>query len=130
MADKDTPSIIFSRDDTILFTTTGRWLYPLFELKAFLKMRRDIPVAQCHLHDRLIGKAAALLIVGLGIRSVSTEVLSQLGKEVFLQRNIPIAATTEVDRIACATEELLRDVDDPAEAWRRIRERVNERSSL
>lgn len=129
MASTESPSIILSQGDTTLFTATGRWLHPLFALRTFLQEHQDIPVAQCHLHDRLIGKAAALLIVGLGIRSVSTDLLSDLGREVFQRRGIPVTAAAEVDRIACATEELLFPVNDPDEAWRIIENRLREHAA-
>ena len=117
------PTLTVLQDGVPIFTSTGKWLYPLFELEVYLA---DHPVqpARLVLQDKIIGKAAALLLHRLGFRTVKAGVLSRLG-EVVLQ-GYEIAYTYEqlVDRIRCQTEELLAEVEDPEEAYRHVKVRA------
>jgi hypothetical protein len=106
-----------------IFSSTGSWLHPLFELERFLAESGTDPAA-CVLRDKLIGKAAALLIVRLGIRDVRTGVLSSLGEAVLVAWGVRYHAEERVERILCRTEELLATVDDPEEAYRLICARI------
>jgi hypothetical protein len=105
------------RDSTLLFHSTGKWLYPLFELEEFLASAGMDPksLAVC---DKIVGRAAALLLVRLGLRRVRAGVLSVPGREVLELFHVRYSWETLVERIHCQTEEILRDVDDPAEAYR------------
>jgi hypothetical protein len=93
------------------------------ELEAYLAEHAFQP-AHLILQDKIIGKAAALLIHRLGFHTVKAGVLSRLA-EVVLQR-YEIAYTYEhlVDRIYCQTEELLATVEDPEEAYRLVKVRA------
>ena len=64
----------------LLFSSRGRWLHPLFELEEFLKGNNYDPRSLL-LKDKIICKAAALLIVRLGIVQVRAGILSKSGKE-------------------------------------------------
>ena len=50
-----------------IFTSFGKWLYPLFELEDYLA-EHPIQPENLILQDKIIGKAAALLIHRLGFR--------------------------------------------------------------
>jgi hypothetical protein len=117
------PTLTVLLESTPIFTSHGTWLHPLFELEAYLA---DHPIQTAHLllQDKIIGKAAALLIYRLGVRTVRAGVLSRLGEEV-LQRH-EMASTYEqlVERIHCQTEELLAPVEDPEEAYQLVKARA------
>ena len=117
------PTLTIFRNGTPLFTSNGKWLHPLFELEAYLA---DHPIQPENLllQDKIIGKAAALMIHRLGFRIVKAGILSRLG-EVVLQRH-GIAYTYEqlVDRIHCQTEEVLATGEDPEEAYRLVKARA------
>jgi len=121
--DPSSPSLELLLDGELLFSSRGKWLYPLLELGEFLA-ERDVDAARCLLRDKIVGRAAALLAVRLGLRTVHAGLLSRLGEDVFRGRGVRYSYGELVDRIACRTEELLRDVTDPEQAYRLIVERA------
>ena len=106
-----------------VFTATGKWLHPLLELTEFLE-GRSIDTGRLLLRDRIVGRAAALLIVRLGFRTVHADLVSDLALEVFKTNQVHATWDKRVHRIDCRTEELLAHVTDPQEAYRLIRERA------
>jgi len=117
------PTLTVFRNGTPLFTSHSKGLHPLFELEVYLA-GHAFQLENLILQDKIIGKAAALLIHRLGFRTVQAGILSRLG-EVVLQRH-GIVYTTEqlVDRIHCQTEELLATVEDPEEAYQLVKARA------
>jgi hypothetical protein len=83
-----------------------------------------VAVETLALRDKIIGKAAALLIVRLGIRTVHAGILSEPGKAALEMHGIDFSYDTLVPRIACQTEELLASIDSPEEAWLILKERA------
>ena len=61
MTTKQEPTLTVLHESTPIFTSHGKWLHPLFELEAYLADHAFQP-AHCILQDKIIGKAAALLI--------------------------------------------------------------------
>jgi hypothetical protein len=106
-----------------IFSSTGKWLYPLFELEEFLGTSSYRPES-LRLEDKIVGKAAALLLVRLGIRQVKAGVLSKLGREVLERYQVLYSAAETVERIDCQTEMVLAEVEDPAQAYRIVRARA------
>jgi hypothetical protein len=104
------------RDSTLLFQSAGKWLYPLFELEDFLASAGLEP-ASLTVRDKIVGRAAALLLARLGLRRIQAGVLSVLGREVLDRFQAQYSWDTQVDRILCETEEILAKVIDPAEAY-------------
>jgi hypothetical protein len=80
-------------------------------------MALNRPVTQADLQDKIIGKAAALLIHRLGFRTVEAGILSQLSETVLQRHGITYAYEQLVERIHCQTEELLAEVEAPEEAY-------------
>src|SRR5215468_8304849 len=122
MAGKETTLTVF-RNGTPIFTSYGKWLHPLFELEAYLTDHAFEP-AQLILQDKIIGKAAALLIHRLGFRTVQAGMLSRLGEAVLQRHGMAYTSEQLVDRIPCQTEELLATVEDPEEAYRLVKVRA------
>ena len=123
-------SLLKSTDSTIavvsvddVYTSQERGVKPLLHLltekKGFLK---GASVA-----DKVIGKAAALLMVLGGIKEVHTLIISEPAIKVFEKYNIPCFYDKKVDRIVnrtgdglCPMETLCLDVDEPQEAFQKI----------
>ena len=123
-------SILLSTASTIavvsngeVFTSQERGVKPLLHLltekKGFLK---GASVA-----DKVIGKAAALLMVLGEIKEVHTLIISEPAIKVFEKHNISCFYDKKVDRIVnrtgdglCPMETLCLNVDDPQEAFDRI----------
>src|SRR5215813_9365842 len=122
MAGKETTLTVF-RNGTPIFTSYGKWLHPLFELEAYLADHAFQP-DRLILQDKIIGKAAALLIHRLGFHTVKAGVLSRLGEGVLQRHGIIYTYEQLVDRIHCQTEELLATVEDPEEAYRLVKIRA------
>ena len=110
-----------------VFTSHERGVKPLLHLlsekKGFLK---GASVA-----DKVIGKAAALLMVLGEIKEVHTLVISEPAIKVFEKYNIPCFYDKKVERIVnrtgdglCPMETLCLDVDEPQEAFTKIKEKV------
>jgi hypothetical protein len=117
------PTLTVLQDGTPIFTSYGKWLYPLFELEAYLADHAIEP-AQLLLQDKIIGKAVALLIHRLGFRTVQAGILSRRGEAVLQRYEIAYGYEQLVDRIHCQTEELLATVEDPEEAYQLVKARA------
>ena len=123
-------SLLITTNSTIVvvlngevFTSQERGVKPLLHLltekKCFLK---GASVA-----DKVIGKAAALLMVLGEIKEVHTLIISEPAIKVFEKYNIPCFYDKKVDRIVnrtgdglCPMETLCLDVENPQEAFDRI----------
>jgi hypothetical protein len=122
MAGKE-PTLTVFCNGTPIFTSHGNWLHPLFELEAYLA-DHPIELAQPLLQDKIIGKAAALLIHRLGFRTVQAGILSRLGEAVLQRHGMSYTYEELVERIHCQTEELLATVEDLEEAYRLVKVRA------
>ena len=120
---KRPPSLQVFLGERLVFASDGRWLHPLFDLEELLKGSEYSP-EELLASDRIVGKAAALLIARMGIRTVRAGIMSRLAERVMLQRGIAYRFDTRVERIDCATEELLSDIDDLDTAYRLLANRV------
>lgn len=117
------PTLVVLHEGTAIFTSHGNWLYPLLELEAYLADHPAQP-ERLILQDKIIGKAAALLIHRLGFRTVEAGILSRLGETVLQRHGIAYTYEQLVDRIRCQTEDLLADVEGPEEAYRLVKVRA------
>lgn len=86
--------------------------------------------------DRVVGRGAALLMVKGGVKEIFTFVLSQPALDVLRQARITVTYDTLQPNIInrtgtdiCPVEKLTADTNDPAEAFRRIGEFLNQKKS-
>ena len=111
--------------ETLIFYSDGKWLHPLLELERFLAGQPYDP-ATLAVRDKIIGRAAALLLVRLGIRRVHAVTLSELGAEVLRHFSVDFDYETLVPSVACQTEVLLGSELDPDKAHALIIERAKQ----
>jgi hypothetical protein len=123
MTTKQEPTLTALHESTPIFTSHGKWLHPLFELEAYLA-KHPIQPENLILQDKIIGKAAALMIHRLGFRTVKAGILSRLGEAVLQRYEIAYTHELLVERIHCQTEELLATVEDPEEAYQLVKVRA------
>src|SRR6266852_3270676 len=123
MTTEQASTLTVLHEGTPIFTSHGNWLYPLLELEAYLADHAFQP-AKLFLQDKIIGKAAALLIHRLGFRTVKAGILSRLGEAVLQRHEIAYTYEQLVDRIHCQTEELLATGEDPEEAYQLVKVRA------
>ena len=107
----------------LIFFSDRNWIYPLLELETFLK-KTDHPVQELVVHDKIVGKAAAILMVYFRISRVKAQLISRLGKETLIHFKVNFDYQQLVDRIFCQTEELLQEEMDPNAAYRLLTERI------
>ena len=117
------PILTVSRNGTSIFTSYGKWLHPLFELEEYL-VEHVFQPENLILQDKIIGKAAALLILRMGFRTVKAGILSRLGEAVLQRHEMAYTSEQLVERIHCQTEELLAAVEDPEEAYQLVKARA------
>ncbi len=123
MTEGNEPTLTVLHEGVPIFTSYGKWLHPLFELEDYLAAH-PIQPENLILQDKIVGKAAALMIQRLGIRTVKAGILSRPGEAVLQRHGIAYSYEELVDRIHCQTEELLVAVEDSEEAYRLVKERA------
>ena len=108
--------------EEVLFSSDKRWLHPLFDLEAFFAQSGRDP-ARTRLVDRITGRAAAFLVARLGVPELHTWILSRRAIPILARYGIRYRCGELVDRVACATEDLLAETLDPELAWSLLQER-------
>ncbi len=104
------------RKGCLVFASEGKWLHPLFQLEEFMR-RQGWNGGELVVHDKIVGRAAALLCVYLGVSEVVAELLSSKGQQVLEHHRVPYRYKALAERILCRTEELLAEELDPARAY-------------
>lgn len=119
----DNHTIVIYKNDASVFVSDDRGVVPLMKL---LKEDKS-QLIDSIVVDKVIGKAAALLMVFAGVKEVFTPTISSPAVEVFKNHDIKITFDSEVDRIInrkgdglCPMETLCLDTDNPEEAFFRI----------
>jgi hypothetical protein len=116
-------SLSFLVAGEVVFSSRGKWLHPLFDLERFLQ-ERGIEGARGEIRDKVVGRGSAFLILHLGIPRVHAGILSRLGKDVLDRAGIACTWDSLVEEIACSTEEILRNVTDPVQAYQILSQRA------
>ena len=117
---KENHTIVIYKSDASVIVSNDRGVAPLMQLlKEDALQLRDSMVA-----DKVIGKAAALLMVYAGVKEVYTPTISKPAVEVFENNDIKLTYDKIVDRIInrkgdglCPMETLCLDINDPEEAF-------------
>ena len=116
-------SLVLFHNDQQIFFSDEHWLYPLFEVEQFLK-EQSISANELLLKDKIAGKAAASLIVRLGIRHCYIELLSERAIPVFEKYGVKYSYQKLVDHIQCRTEDLITDKMTMEETYLFLRKRA------
>ena len=81
--------------------------------------------------DKVVGKAAAMLFVLLGVGEIYAVVMSRSAKKILDGHGIKYSCGEEVEYIInrkkdgmCPMEKAVMDIDDPAEAPKKIKETI------
>ncbi|MCD6374156.1 MAG: DUF1893 domain-containing protein [Caldisericaceae bacterium] len=110
-------------NEELIFFSDRHWLHPLFELEAFLN-KGDFPVEKLWVKDKIIGRAAALILMHLGIKKVHGQTMSRLAQEVLEYYNVAFSYDQLIERIACRTEELLKNEWQGIKAYQLVKGRI------
>ena len=106
--------------EDLVFASNDRWLRPLVELERFLLDKPLLDRGSLLVRDRIVGRAAALLLVRLGVQRVEAGLLSRPGQEALEAAGVRYRCRELVDRIGCRTESLLLTETDPELAYRLV----------
>lgn len=121
-------TIVIYKSDASVIVSNDRGVAPLMKLlKENKSQLKDSIVV-----DKVIGKAAALLMVYAEVKEVYTPVISSPALKFFKNNNIIIHYDKEVERIInrkgdglCPMESLCLEIENPEEAYFRILEFQN-----
>jgi hypothetical protein len=120
-------SCVLCRGDAI-YTYTGNGVAPLLEVLAAGLDVRGFSAA-----DKIVGRAAALLLVLLGIKEIHAALISETAIDVLTRYQLEYtyaAKTAAIHNRAgtglCPMEQAVSGVDEPAEALIAIREAVQQ----
>jgi zinc transport system ATP-binding protein len=116
-------SLIVSHKDKVVFSSNQHWLYPLFELEDFLK-QNNINASELFVRDKIAGRAAACLMVHLGIKQCHIGLISRLATTVYDRCGVAYTYDKIVDEIQCRTENLIDDDMRIADAYLLLRKRA------
>ena len=123
---KENHTIVIYKSDASVVVSDDRGVAPLMKLlKENKEQLRDSMIA-----DKVIGKAAALLMVYAGVKEVFTPTISVPAIEAFEKHDVKITYDKVVERIInrkgdglCPMETLCLNVENPEEAFDVIRRR-------
>jgi zinc transport system ATP-binding protein len=108
--------------DKVIFSSERHWLHPLFDLEVFFAQGGQDPT-RTRLVDRITGRAAAFLVARLGIPELHTLILSRRAIPILARYGVWYRCGELVDRVTCATEDLLAETQDLETAWSLLQER-------
>lgn len=111
--------------NNLIFHSENKWLHPIFEFEDFLKSYTG-PRDNFRAWDSAIGKAAAVLLVRLGVKQLHGELVSGLAVNYVSQAlgKDKITWDTLVDRLMCQTENILENLTDSDEMYTILRQRA------
>ncbi|UCF64358.1 MAG: DUF1893 domain-containing protein [bacterium] len=110
-------------EDNLVFYSDKNWIYPLFEFEEFIA-ENQYSAETLFVKDKIIGKAAALVLVHLKINKIHAKTLSRLGQEILDLFQITYSYDHLIDRIYCQTEVLLANISDPEKSYIMLKERA------
>ena len=116
---------VLVKGDTV-YTSDKKGIAPLI---GFINEGRDLKGFS--VADRIVGKAAASLIIHAGIKEAYGEIMSEKGMDKLDEYDIPYSFKTKVPRIInrrgddiCPMEKTVQDIDDPKEAYLALNEKI------
>ena len=113
------------KEGKILFTSIDKGIKPMYT--AVLELKGELKGAT--IADRVIGRAAAILCKGAGIKELYTRLISQEAVKVFDDSNIKFFYDESTPYIKnrdktdmCPVENLSQNIDDPEDLIQKISE--------
>lgn len=111
-------SVCLCRGDALI-AKDGKGVSPLLEL-----ISEEKELCGWSAADMVVGKAAAMLFVTLGVKAVYGRVMSQSGRDYLTERGIEHSYDILADRIVnrlgtglCPMEQAVFDIDDPEQGY-------------
>jgi hypothetical protein len=122
---KDGIVFVIVKNGELLFSSSKKGIQPFFDA---LKQYDRKEFLNCSIVDKVIGKAALLIAIYLGAKSVYTPLASRHALDAAKQFDIEFTADKIVPYIInwtndgmCPMEKTVLDIDDPKEAFEKLR---------
>lgn len=132
LVDKKACELAIFMNGSVVYTARGSGIAPLMEV--FDTSPQFLPDAA--VADKIIGKAAAMILYHAGAAAVYGAVMSEAGRNYLDERGIKVACKALTLRILnrngdglCPVEQAVLDVEDAAEGIVQIRQRLAELKS-
>jgi len=119
----ETTSMIVYYYDKEIFSSKSKWLIPLFELEQFLE-KHNYDKENLSIHDRVAGKAAAVLTTRLKISKVNVDLISNFGFNYYTEKKTQLSYGKKISTLLCQTEVLLEKETDPEKMYNILLERA------
>jgi ABC-type Mn2+/Zn2+ transport system ATPase subunit len=121
--------------DTVIFSSGGKWLMPIFEFERFMETYDGVK-DDLRAHDTAIGKAAAVMMVRLGVMRIHANIASDLAEMYIHEFNngllpdgcahsVTLVYDMKVPKLMCETEDQLAPMTDSDAMYRILRQRAN-----
>lgn len=124
---EDTATCVVIVDNTIVKTQYGRGIAPILSL-----YESDI-LKDAYVVDKIIGKAAAMILTLGGVKGIYAKVISQPALVWLETQKIEVTYEKCVDRIMnragdgmCPMEQTVQDIDDAKEALLAVKEKISQ----
>ena len=118
-------SLTVYKNKEIIYEHEGKWLHPLLDFGIFLQEHPEYEPPTLWVHDKVVGRASAMLTAHMGIKKVHAKLLSSLAILIFEEHNISYTYDKFADKLPCKTEALLLNITSLDEAYKIIIKRAN-----
>lgn len=117
---KENHTLVIYKNNASVITSNDRGVNSLIEL-----IREDkSQLSGSLIADKVIGKAAALLMIYAGVKEIYAPIISKPALQTLLRHNVKVYYDKEVERIInrkgdglCPMETLCLDIEKPEEAY-------------
>lgn len=128
--EKTGSSLLIYKGGEVIFSSASGGMKPLLE--AIETLSGEV-LSGTIVADKIVGRAAALLIAYMGVMEAHAGVISATAVKVLRRHGISYHFGEEVEAvksrdgvIVCPFEKLVQEVSDPEEAYNRIRAKMSE----
>ncbi|AHE62750.1 DUF1893 domain-containing protein [Borrelia parkeri] len=111
------PTLKLFKEHRILYSNMERGLKPLLEVDNFINKYIQNKEG-LEIYDKVVGKAAAVIIYNIGLHNVQAGVISQPAKDFLESRGIRVSFKRLVEKINDKTENLIESLENPEEVYK------------
>ncbi|UPA17915.1 DUF1893 domain-containing protein [Borrelia sp. MN22-0132] len=111
------PTLKLFKEHRILYSNMERGLKPLLEVDNFINKYIQNKEG-LEIYDKVVGKAAAVIIYNIGLQNVQAGVISQPAKDFLESRGIRVGFKRLVEKINDKTENLIESLENPEEVYK------------
>ncbi|AHH09504.1 Hypothetical protein BPA_0095400 [Borrelia parkeri SLO] len=111
------PTLKLFKEHRILYSNMERGLKPLLEVDNFINKYIQNKEG-LEIYDKVVGKAAAVIIYNIGLQNVQAGVISQPAKDFLESRGIRVSFKRLVEKINDKTENLIESLENPEEVYK------------